>query len=155
LQVGDIILSYDGKPIERSADLPLLVANSSPGKQAPMEVWRKRETKRLTVAPVEGQQSKVAANEPAATGGRLGLAVRPLSPEEKGQVNGRAGLVVERVGGAAERAGVQPGDVVLSLNGTPVQSVEQLRELVARSGKNVALLIQREDRQHFVPIELG
>jgi serine protease Do len=156
LQVGDVILSYDGRKIDRSADLPLLVANSSPGKQASMEVWRQGASKRLTVAPVAGQPGKVAANEqPAAPGGRLGLAVRPLTPEERGQNNGRGGLLVERVGGAAERAGLQPGDVVLSLNGTPLQSVDQLRDLVGKSGKNVALLIQREDRQHFVPVELG
>src|SRR5260221_1378599 len=87
--------------------------------------------------------------------GRLGLAVRPLTREERGQNNGRGGLVVEQVSGAAERAGVQPGDLVLALNGTPVQSVEQLREQAAKSGKHVALLVQRNDRQLFVPIELG
>jgi serine protease Do len=155
LQVGDIILKYDGKPIDRSADLPLLVADTPPGKHAAVEVWRKGSPRQLTVAPVEGKEAKLAASEPSAPGGRLGLAVRPLSGEEKGQNGGRGGLLVERVGGAAERAGVQPGDLVLSLNGTPVQSVEQLRDLVGRSGKNIALLIQRDDRQLFVPIELG
>jgi len=155
LQVGDIILKYDGKTIDRSADLPLLVADTPPGKQASLEVWRKGSPKQLTVAPVAGKEAKVAAQEHSAPGGRLGLALRPLTGEEKGQNNGRGGLLVERVGGAAERAGVQPGDLVLSFNGTPVQSVEHLRELVGKSGKNVALLIQREDRQLFVPIELG
>jgi serine protease Do len=81
--------------------------------------------------------------------------VRPLTAEERGQNGGRGGLLVEQVGGAAERAGIQPGDLVISFNGTPVQSVEQLREHAAKSGKNVALLIQRNDRQLFVPIELG
>ena len=155
LQVGDIILKYDGKTIDRSADLPLLVADTQPGKQASLDVWRKGSPRQLTVAPVAGKEAKVATQEHSAPGGRLGLALRPLTGEEKGQNSGRGGLLVERVGGAAERAGVQPGDVVLSFNGTPVQSIEHLRELVGKSGKNVALLIQREDRQLFVPIELG
>ncbi|HET7729470.1 MAG TPA: PDZ domain-containing protein, partial [Usitatibacter sp.] len=156
LQVGDIIVKYDGKPIDRSADLPLLVADTQPGKRAAVEVWRKGATQQLTVTPVAGQEARVASNdEPAAPGGRLGLAVRPLSREEAAQNKGRGGLLVERVGGAAQRAGVQPGDLVLSLNGTPVQTPEELRQLVGKSGKHVALLIQREDRQLFVPVELG
>jgi len=66
-----------------------------------------------------------------------------------------SGLVVGQVGGAAAKAGIQPGDVVLSVNGTPVDSIEGLRAQVARSGKHVALLIQRNDARIFVPINLG
>ena len=156
IQAGDIILKYDGNVIERSADLPVLVADKGPNATASVEVWRKGATKSLTVATGEAREERIASNEPnAATGGRLGLAVRPLTREERSQNNGRGGLLVEQVSGAAERAGVQPGDLVLALNGTPVQSVEQLREQAAKSGKHVALLVQREDRQLFVPIELG
>jgi serine protease Do len=131
------------------------VADTAPGKQASMEIWRKGASKQLTVATTEAQPAKVAAAGPAATGGKLGVAVRPLSKEEMSQNNGRGGLLVERVGGAAERAGVQPGDLLLSLNGTPLQSVQQLSDLVGRSGGNVALLVQRDDHQLFVPVELG
>ena len=155
VQVGDIILKYDGNAIEHSSDLPMLVAETAPGNRATVEVWRKGAVRSLSVATVEGKAERVARNDPAAPAGRLGLAVRPLTREERGQNGGRGGLLVEQVGGAAQRAGVQPGDVVLSLNGTPVQSAEQLSELAAKSGKHVALLIQREDRQLFVPIELG
>jgi len=156
IAVGDIILKYDGNVIERSADLPALVADKGPGVSATVEVWRKGAAKSLTVATGEAKDERVASNEQgAATGGRLGLAVRPLTREEKSENNGRGGLLVEEVSGAAERAGVQPGDLVLALNGTPVQSVEQLREQAAKSGKHVALLVQRNDRQLFVPIELG
>jgi serine protease Do len=63
--------------------------------------------------------------------------------------------VVEQVSGAAERAGIQPGDVVLQLNGTPVATPDQLREAVAKSGKRAALLIQRDNRQLFVPVDMG
>ena len=156
VQVGDIILKYDGNLIERSADLPALVADKGPNATAAVEVWRKGSTKSLTVATGAAKEEKIASNEPnVAAAGKLGLAVRPLSPEERSQNNGRGGLLVQQVSGAAERAGVQPGDLVLALNGTPVQTVEQLREQATKSGKHVALLVQRDDRQLFVPIELG
>ena len=156
LQVGDIILKYDGKPIEHSADLPLLVANTAPGTRAEIEVWRGGATRNLSVSPIENKGDKVAASDASADkpSGRLGLAVRPLRPDERGE-NSRGSLVVEQVGGPAERAGVQPGDVIVSLNGKPVKSADELRELVARSGRAAALLIEREGRAIFVPVELG
>ena len=156
LQVGDIVLKYDGKPVERSGDLPVIVGELPAGHSAPVEVWRNRGAKSLTVATAEGNtEGKVARAEKSATKGRLGLAVRPLSPQERDEVKGKGGVVVEEVGGAAARAGVEPGDVVLSINGVPVKSPDDLRTQVAKSGRNAALLIQREDRQIFVPVELG
>ena len=62
---------------------------------------------------------------------------------------------MENVSGAAARAGIRAGDVVLSVNGEAVSSVDQLRRLVAKASKRVALLIQREDSTLFVPIDLG
>jgi len=156
LQVGDIILKYDNQPIDRSSDLPLLVADEAPGKSAPVEVWRKGGVKELTVATGKASDEKVASSDEGnAAHGRLGLAVRPLTPEERSENDGKGGLVVEQVSGAAERAGVQPGDLVLALNGTPVRTVQELKAQAARSGKHVALLVQRNDRQLFVPIDLG
>jgi serine protease Do len=155
LKVGDIILSYDGHAIDRSADLPMLVADAGPGKSAPVEVWRNHARTSLTVATGEGKAERMARDESPAAHGRLGLAVRPLTPEERRENDGRGGLLVEQVSGAAERAGVQPGDLLLSLNGAPVKSIEELRSQVAKSGRHVALLIQRDDRQLFVPVELG
>ena len=65
------------------------------------------------------------------------------------------GLLVEEANGPAARAGIQQGDLLLAVNGTPIQSVEQLRALVAKSGKTMALLIQREEGKIFVPVDLG
>ncbi len=156
IEVGDIILKYDGKPIEHSSDLPLLVADTAPGTRASVEVWRKGASRTLSVSTGDGvKEEKVASNDSPAAQGRLGLAVRPLTKEERTENGGKGGLLVEQVTGAAQRAGIQQGDLVLALNGTPVTTVEQLREQAAKSGKRAALLIQREDRQLFVPIELG
>jgi len=157
LQVGDIVLSYNGHPIEHNNELALLVADSHPGTKAEVEVWRKGKKETLAVAPAE-QKAKLASNDDddakAAGHGRLGVVVRPLTADEREEV-GKKALVVEQVNGAAERAGVQPGDLVLQLNGTPVTTPEQLRDAVAKSGKRAALLIQRDNRQLFVPVEMG
>ena len=83
------------------------------------------------------------------------MRLRPLTPEEREQAGVSAGLVVEEASGRAAEAGIQPGDVVLSVDGTPVQSVEQLRTLVREHDKQVALLIQRGDSRIFIPVGLG
>jgi len=158
LQVGDIILKYNGQPIERSADLPILVGDTTPGRTVPVQVWRKGAEKTLTVGTYEGKAKdadEVSSTDGAASGGRLGLAVRPLTPEERQENRGRMGLLVEDASGAAAAAGIQPGDLILSFNGSPVKSVDELRGLVAKAGKRVAILIQREGQQLFVPVELG
>jgi len=87
--------------------------------------------------------------------GRLGLAVRPLDKEEQQQIGVRGGLLVENVDGPAAVAGIESGDVILSLNGTAVTGVEQLRNLVSKAGKNVALLVERGDEKIFVPVYLN
>jgi serine protease Do len=87
--------------------------------------------------------------------GKLGVAVRPLSPDERNSSELANGVVVENVAGAAARAGVRPGDVIVAVNNTPVKSPEQLRELIGKAGKTVALLVQREDARIFIPVRLG
>jgi serine protease Do len=86
---------------------------------------------------------------------RLGLALRPLTPEERAQAQVSGGLIVEHVTGPAAKAGIEPGDIVLALNGESVTSVAQLRELVAKDGQHLALLVQHQDARIFVPIDLG
>jgi serine protease Do len=83
------------------------------------------------------------------------MTLRPLTPEERTQAGVSGGLVVEDSSGHAAEAGIQPGDVVLSVNGTPVDSVAQLRNLVHSHDNQVALLIQRGDTRIFVPVGLG
>ena len=88
---------------------------------------------------------------------KLGLALRPLQPQERREahVTGPGGLLVEDAEGAAAAAGVQSGDVVLAINGQPATSVEQMRAVLAKSGKSVALLIERDGQQLFVPVPLA
>ena len=102
----------------------------------------------------KGKTAKTADAGPAQQG-KLGLALRPLQPQEKAEAKVDGGLVVEQASGAAARAGVQPGDVVVSVNGQPVTDIEQVRGLVAKADKSVALLIQRDGQQLFVPVRIG
>ena len=65
------------------------------------------------------------------------------------------GLLVEEVSGPAARAGIVAGDILLALNGVSVNSVDGLRQLVAKAGKHVALLVKRDDGKIFIPVDLG
>jgi serine protease Do len=151
-----VIVKMDGKPIVDSSDLPALVAAIRPGSTARLEVVRKGVRNELQVTVGTLKEPKVAGNTNSqAAGGRLGLAVRPLDPEEQQQAGVQGGLLVEGVAGPAARAGIQPGDVILQVNGTPIRSVEQLRDLTAKSGKHIAVLVQREDERLFLPLDLG
>jgi len=158
LQPGDVIRKANGQPIVASGDLPAMVSLSRPGERLQLEVWRQGRKVDLN-AQLANASEKVAKAEPreqsAAGGGKLGLALRPLQDAEKRQSGIKEGLLVEDVSGAAARAGVEPGDVVLSINGTPAKTVEQARSAISKSEKSVALLIQRGEDKIFVPVRIG
>jgi serine protease Do len=156
LEPGDVIMSLNGKEIQSSNELPPLVAAIRPGDTAKLQVWRKGGMREITVKVGGVKEEKAASAESKETAqNKLGLALRALTPEERRQLDGKGGLLVENVSGAAARAGIRPGDVVLSVNGETVTTVEQLRAQVAKASKRVALLIQRRDAKLFVPIDLG
>ncbi|MNY15955.1 putative periplasmic serine endoprotease DegP-like precursor [compost metagenome] len=156
LKPGDVIVQLGDDVIDHSGDLPEHVADMKPGTQTQLKVIRKGEPLTLTVKVGTAQEGAVAQKAIGGeTGGKLGLAVRPLTPAEKRDSGIDGGLVVEDVAGPAARVGIQPGDVILSLNGTPISSAEQLRALVSKSGKQVALLVQRDDARIFIPLDLG
>jgi serine protease Do len=155
LEVGDVILKFNGQPVSASAELPAKVAAIAPGTKARLEVWHKGEVRTLDVIVGELPQAQPAGdNKLAADKGRLGVAVRALDPREEQEAETKGLLVLESSGPAAH-AGIRAGDVILSVNGKPVQSVDALHKLIDAAGKRVALLIQRNDARIFVPIELG
>ena len=93
--------------------------------------------------------------EPVAMVDRLGLGVRPLNAEELRSSDGLLGLVIEKVSGAAERAGVEAGDLLLAVNAQTVTTVDQLRGLAAKPGKSMALLVLRDGARIYVALRLG
>jgi serine protease Do len=159
LEPGDVILAVNGKPVERSAQLPGLIANVKPGTDAVLEVWRNDATKRITVKVGELDEplQKVALNKADEDTGlsRLGVAVRPLNAREQAQVETTGALVIEEVDGPAAIAGLQPGDIILGVNGRTVESVTDLQAAVKKSAKSVALRIQRNGAEIFVPVRIG
>ncbi len=158
LKEGDVVLKFNGSPISRSADLPLVVGNTAPGSTAEVEVWRNGKTERFSTKLVELTDKVASAAKPGAAkavdAGKLGLAVRPLTAEEKRKADVAGGLVVENANGPAARAGLQAGDVIIALNGRPVNSAEELRSL-ADKAKNVAVLVQRDGGRRYIAIPLG
>jgi serine protease Do len=112
------------------------------------------------VRPVQMEEkSERVANNDTQQGdetAKLGLAVRPLTQQEKRQAETDGDLLVEQVDGPAAGAGVQPGDIILGVNGAKVKSIDELRAAAKkRNGKVVALLIERDNAQIFVPVRVG
>lgn len=158
LKAGDVVTDVDGEPVVRSGALSSLIGLSAPGDKIKLKIWRDRAAQTLDVELGGAEaDAKLAASakEPSAEQGRLGLALRPLNKDENRALGGAPGLLIADANGPAARAGVNAGDVLLAINGRPVQSAEQVRELVAKAGNLVALLIQRGDSKIFVPVKLG
>jgi len=156
IESGDVILSFNSQPIGRSGDLPAMVGAAKPGDKTTLEVWRAGKKIEVPVVLAEAKE-QLAANDAddGVRQGRLGVAVRPLTGEEKAAANVASGVVVEQSGGRAARAGIEAGDIIVSVNGTPVKSVEQLQAFVSKANKHLALLIQRDGSKIFVPVPLG
>jgi serine protease Do len=155
IEAGDVILKINGQTTS-ATELPAAVAALSPGVSVNLEVWRNHATRTVSVKLAAMEDRRTASNnEQQGTGDKLGLKVRPLTSEEKSQSNTKQGVIVERAGGPAAEAGLQPGDVVLAANGAPVTSVDDLRNAVEKSKGHIALLVKRGDAQIFVPVRVG
>ena len=166
LEPGDVILRFDGKPINTSADLPRLVAATKPGTRSTIQVWRKGTTRDIAVTVGEMLEEKAAGNrqgrgakpseQPA---NRLGLVVSELTAEQKRDLKMSSGLLIEDVRGTGSRADLRPGDVIIALISkgatTEIRTVDQFNKLLAQfeKGSNVTLLIRRGEMQTFVTIK--
>jgi len=156
LKTGDIVRKVDGQPVVSAGDLPAALGMRSPGEKVELEIWRDGKST-VVAARLGNAGDRVAGAEPqAAPGqGKLGLALRPLQPAEAAESGASHGLVVAQVSGPAASAGVRPGDLLLAVNGKPVSTVDGVRDLIAKSGRSAALLIQRGDDKIFVPVKLS
>ena len=160
VEAGDIIVRFDGKPVEKSADLPRLVGNTRPGAKVALTVWRRGAFKelRLTVAALEEEKVAKAAEKPAAkpsgAAQALGLSLRELDADERAELRLRGGLVVVEAGGAAARAGLSEGDVILALANRQIGSLKDFEAALAgvEKGRPVSLLVRRGDWVQYVLI---
>ena len=164
IEPSDVILKFDGKPVNSSSDLPRIVAATKPGSKAAVELWRKGESKQVTVTvaemPEKGNLAR-AAGEPDDDAGekipRLGIAVNELTGEQLQELQVSGGLLVEDVKGAAARAaGLRQGDVLLAVGNVQISSAAQFKEILRHvpKGRNVALLVRRGENASYVAIKL-
>jgi serine protease Do len=161
LQVGDVIVRFDGKDVATSGALPPLVGTSRVNEPAKVEVLRQGRVDEVTVIigelPEEGDLT--AAEEPErTTANRIGLVVGDLDADQREQIGlGQGGVIVQEVKpGAAESAGIDPGDVILMLDNKKVEDAKQFGELLdsIEPGRAVAALIQRGDGRLFFAVRM-
>jgi serine protease Do len=165
IEAGDIITRFDGKVIDKSVDLPRLVGNTKPGTRSTITVFRRGQSKDLAivVGEVEPEQRQ-AAKRPGSNDGKavvpsgaakgLGLSLSDLTDAQRGQLKIKGGIRIESVDGAAARAGLREGDVILAVANTEVGSVKEFESVVAKQDKNrsISLLVRRGEWAQYVVI---
>ena len=164
LEPGDIIIRFDGKPIEKSSDLPRLVGNTRPGSQVAMTVFRRGASKQLniTVAELEPERTASARSQkpdertvtPTGAAQHWGLAVGELSDSQKRELRIRGGVRIEAATEGAARAGLRAGDVILAVANQEVSSMRDFEAIVERADRARALnlLVRRGDVAQYVLI---
>lgn len=161
IEASDVIMKFDGKPVNSSGDLPRLVGATRPGTKATVQVWRKGQSKDLHVVVAELQDDKLA-QKPAKkaipeSSKRHGMSLSDLTAEQRKELGAASGVFVEDAQGPAAKAGLRQGDVILSVGSQEVKSVEQFNQLIGQmeKGKTVALLVRRGESQIFVTLKLN
>ncbi len=161
VEAGDIIVKVDGKAVEKSADLPRMIGAIKPGSRATLQVFRRGSTKDLSVSVAEfapdspsGKAGDERVNPPQVAKSALGLSVSDLSDAQKQELRVRGGVHVDAVDGAAARAGLREGDVILSINNIEVVNAKQFSVVAAKAEKlrAVSVLVRRGEWTNYLVI---
>ncbi len=153
---GDVITAVNGKAVDNAAEVSRTVGDLKPGDQAKISLWRNGAFQDVAVKLDELPNDRVAvASDKTDAPSKLGVIVRPTTAQEKQKLGEAGGVVVEQATGPAAKAGIRQGDVILAINNTPVNGVEELKRIVDSVGKRAALLVQRDGARIYVPINLG
>jgi serine protease Do len=162
LRDGDIILKFNGAGIERSAQLRRLAAGTRPGTTVDLTVWRNGAARQVAVTLAELEPERPALKvqappRPAAAANRLGVSVLDLTAAQKAELGSRTGVVIDRVDGAAQQAGLRSGDIVLAIDNADVASAAAFTALAdkAASGKSSVLLVRRGDTSQFIVLHIA
>lgn len=159
IEAGDVILRFDGKPVNASEDLPRIVGGTKPGSKVAVQVWRNKSTRELQVAVSELSDDRTArqtrSGKPPAAG-QFGMGLTELTEAQRKELKVEGGVFVDSVQGAAARAGLRRGDVILAVNNQDVKGVEQFRQLMGSfdKGRIVALLVRRGGNSLYIPFRL-
>jgi serine protease Do len=162
IRPSDIILRFDGKPINSPEDLPRVVSATKAGSKVVVQVWRKGKMQdiNLVVGEMPGDNAKKSETPSAkpsrsSGAGKLGLGLSDLTPDQRGELGISGGVLISEVHGLAAKAGLQPGDVILSINNTEIRSVDEFNKVLSRlePHKALALLVRRGDSAQFVTLK--
>lgn len=151
---GDVVLAVNGRSIDAPGDLSTTLGLYKPGESVAIEVWRQGALRTLHARMDDGPAPKVPKIAAAATVVHFGLTLRAPDSDDLRDVNSAPALLIERVDGVAERAGVQVGDMLLAVDAQPVNSINQVSSAAAQANEAVALLIQRGGMKFYVPLRL-
>jgi serine protease Do len=161
IESGDVILSFNGREIAKSTDLPRLVGETKPGTTATVQVWRKGATRDLTVTVGDSEPTQSAGKKtetPSANSGNtnsFGVSITDLSDAKKKELNIKSGIEVTGVGdGAFAKAGIRPGDVIIRIGDTDITGVKQFEALVKAldANKAVPVFVRRADSTLVIPV---
>ncbi|MGI4849125.1 MAG: DegQ family serine endoprotease [Janthinobacterium lividum] len=161
VEAGDVIVKFNGVAIEKSSDLPRMVGNIKPGTKSVATVWRKGANRDLNIVVAEMEPDNKVARAPADKKPKpeqvintLGLMVNDLTDGQKKELKLEAGVVVEAAEGAAARAGLRAGDIILRVNNTDAKDAKQFNAVVGKlePKKTVLLLVRRGDSSQFVTL---
>ena len=158
IEAGDVILRFDGKPVNASEDLPRIVGGTKPGSKVTVQVWRNKATRdlQLTVAELSDDRTRQARSGKPQPATQFGMGLADLTDTQRKELKIDGGVFVESVQGAAGRAGLRRGDVILAVNNQDVKSVEQFRQLMNGfdKGRIVALLVRRGGNSLYIPFRI-
>ncbi|MPV66900.1 PDZ domain-containing protein [Burkholderia sp. BE17] len=156
LRAGDVIVGINGTAVSDSTHLPATVADLSPGATIDLGYWRNHAVHHATVVLSSMDSHDLPVNTMnRASSGAYGLGVRNLTGDEERAAGVQGGVRVEQSSGPAALAGIEPGDIILRINSTPVTSTAQFFKNIARSAHNVALLVDRSGSRMFVTMEVS
>jgi serine protease Do len=155
LRAGDIVTRFGGKPVETHVDLLALAADTPPGSVVPLEFFRGTVPLQASVRVAAPDDARLRPSDLGGTD-RLGFKLVPLPEAQRRRFGIEGGLLVQRAEGAARRAGLFAGDIVLSVNARPTATMEAFRGAVekARPGEALALLVDRGGMRAFVPLRM-
>ena len=163
LQVGDIILTMDGKPVENSKDLPMMTGSMQPGQKIDLGVWRKGAETRVSIVLGELASDSEAKPQPQKQEtppqnhqlGKLGLSLAEMTEVQKKELGLPGGLIIMRAVGAAAQAGLMRGDILIGINQQTITDFKSFEQAIGGATGNIALLVRRGEGVLYLAIKVN
>ncbi|HEV7820645.1 MAG TPA: DegQ family serine endoprotease, partial [Burkholderiales bacterium] len=167
IEAGDVILKFNGRDVTSSEDLPRLVGSTKPGAKAAVQLMRNKASREVSLvvgempdetrtAQQRSQRRGPGAKPPGESVSRLGMTLSEPTAEQRKELKITGGILVEEAQGAAAKAGIRRGDIILAVNNQDVKSLEQFTQLMAQfeKGKIVAMLVRRGGNALYIPFRI-